>query len=67
MPKFVWTKMPEEHEKECTHCQRPLKNECVMLELDQRTDTYHQNCDVPEEHSQGWFPFGKDCAAKLIK
>jgi hypothetical protein len=37
-----------------------------MLELDQRTNTYH-NFGVPEKYSQGWFPFGPDCANKLLR
>ena len=49
----------------CTQCGRKL-NECetVWLELDQRTGTYHDFKNVPTEWSQGWFVFGKACAAK---
>lgn len=51
----------------CTCCGRELKGKFRMLELDQRTDTYHDRGDVPEDQSQGWFPFGMGCAAKLSK
>jgi hypothetical protein len=49
----------------CAHCDRPLKGKVVMLELDQRDDSYHDRGDVPAEHSQGWFPFGFACARKV--
>jgi hypothetical protein len=49
----------------CTCCDRPLKARAAWLELDQRTFTYHDRGDVPPERSQGWFPFGLTCAAKL--
>ena len=49
----------------CTECRRTLTDEPIMLELDQRNNTYHDFGDVPEDQSQGWFPFGKDCAKKL--
>jgi hypothetical protein len=45
----------------CTWCGKRLRGEPVMLELDQRTNTYHAD-GVPAEFSQGWFPFGADCA-----
>jgi hypothetical protein len=51
----------------CTCCERPLGGTVAWLELDQRTDTYHDFGDVPEECSQGWFPFGMTCARKLLR
>jgi len=55
-------------ERYCTCCDRDLSGGAVrMLELDQRTDTYHDFSDVPEANSQGWFPFGLTCARKKIK
>jgi hypothetical protein len=55
-------------EQWCTCCERPLEGHAIrMLELDQRTDTYHDFRDVPEAKSQGWFPFGLKCAAKLVR
>lgn len=50
----------------CTLCDKLLThtgNE-VWLELDQRFDVYHDFHNVPPELSQGWFPFGRDCAPK---
>lgn len=54
-----------ETERRCTCCDRPLRGRIRYLELDQRTGSYHDLKDVPEEQSQGWFPFGKDCARYL--
>lgn len=55
-------------EQYCTRCEKKLnKNNMVMLELDQRTDTYHNLQNVPQDKSQGWFPFGKDCAKVEIQ
>ncbi len=51
----------------CTCCERDLSGGAVrMLELDQRTDTYHDIRGVPEDQSQGWFPFGLTCAKKQL-
>lgn len=51
----------------CTCCKRPLTRQIAWLELDQRTDTYHDFGGVPPSQSQGWFPFGMTCARKLLK
>lgn len=57
-----------EGERYCTCCERDLSGHAFRwLELDQRTDTYHDFQDVPEDRSQGWFPFGLTCARKKIK
>lgn len=56
-----------EHERYCTCCGRELSAAHRMLEHDQRTGGYHDFNDVPEFHSQGWFPFGLTCAAKAVK
>lgn len=54
--------------KRCTRCAKPLApDKIVWLELDQRTDTYHDRRDVPENKSQGWFPFGAACAKTARK
>ncbi len=46
----------------CERCKAKLNPEkAVWLELDQRTGTYTDQ-PVPEEYSQGGFPFGADCA-----
>jgi hypothetical protein len=56
-----------ESERWCTCCKRDLSGHALrMLELDQRSDTYHDFGDVPEDRSQGWFPFGLTCARKLV-
>lgn len=54
----------------CTCCGRDLSSEnkaVRYLELDQRTNTYHDERNVPDDRSQGWFPFGLVCAKKAIK
>lgn len=52
----------------CTCCERPLTGHALRwLEYDQRTWTYHDFRDVPEDKSQGWFPFGLTCAKKMVK
>lgn len=51
----------------CACCDRDLEGKAVrMLELDQRTYTYHDLRNVPEGESQGWFPFGLKCAKKML-
>lgn len=55
-----------EQERYCTCCERELSAAHRMLELDQRTQTYHDFRGVPEDRSQGWFPFGLTCARKLV-
>lgn len=50
----------------CTCCGRTLKGAVRMLELDQRSDTYHDNGGVPVDCSQGWFPFGIACAKRMV-
>ena len=54
-------------QERCQCCGVPLKNRhIVMLELDRRNNTYHNFNNVPEEWSQGWFPFGSTCAKRQI-
>jgi hypothetical protein len=50
----------------CTRCKKPLKDKVAWLELDQRDWTYHDRGGVPDAKSQGWFPFGLDCARRLL-
>jgi hypothetical protein len=66
-PRIIYpvTDLPEGNRK-CGCCGKPLKRRCGMLELDQRTDTFHDFGGVPAEKSQGWFPFGIDCGRRLI-
>jgi hypothetical protein len=55
-------------ERYCTCCERDLSGGAVrMLEYDQRTWTYHDLRGVPEDQSQGWFPFGLTCAKNKLK
>lgn len=56
----------EPAQRYCTCCDRALKGKVRWLEMDQRTNTYHDFGGVPAEHSQGWFPFGLTCAKKLL-
>jgi len=53
-------------ERYCTCCGRQLTGRFRWLELDQRSNTYHDREDVPADKSQGWFPFGLSCARKLV-
>lgn len=48
----------------CTCCEKPLAGTVIMLELDQRIDEYHDCEQIPEDVSQGAFPFGPTCARK---
>jgi hypothetical protein len=55
-------------ERYCTCCERDLSGHAVrMLELDQRTYTYHDLGGVPADKSQGWFPFGLKCARNKLR
>ncbi len=50
--------------RRCTCCDRPLTGQVVWLELDRRTNTFHDAGGVPADQSQGWFPFGMTCGRK---
>jgi len=50
----------------CTRCGKAISGRVAWLELDRRDNTYHDREDVPEDQSQGWFPFGVDCARRLV-
>jgi len=52
-------------ERYCTCCQQRLARRIAWLELDQRTNAYHDLGGVPPDKSQGWFPFGLTCARNL--
>lgn len=54
-------------ERYCTCCNRTLRGKVAWLELDQRDQTYHDFGGVPQDKSQGAFPFGMWCAKKLLK
>lgn len=51
----------------CQRCGKILDhNDIVWLDLDLRDSTYH-DIPLPEEFSQGGFPFGKACAKTVLK
>lgn len=51
----------------CEECGARLDiRKAVWLTFDQRTGNYTDQ-DVPDEYSQGAFPFGRDCAKKLLQ
>ena len=54
--------------KYCMECERELNpNRIVWLELNMYSGNFHkEEGEIPEEESQGWFPFGSDCAKKLL-
>lgn len=53
---------------QCDCCGKAIKpGRTVWLELDHRIDGYHDYENVPETLSQGWFPFGPTCAARLLR
>ncbi len=59
----------EEHEF-CEKCGAELNPSRVKwLELDTRTNVFTDpdKVEIPEEHSQGGFPFGIACAKKVLK
>jgi hypothetical protein len=53
---------------QCDCCGKPLAwGRAVWLEFDQRIGAFHDyELGVPQEHSQGWFPFGPSCATRLL-
>ena len=53
---------------QCDCCGKPIAaGRTVWLESDQRIGAYHDyEFGVPEAESLGWFPFGADCARKLL-
>lgn len=51
----------------CEICGKKLDpNKIVWLNLDRRTNTYTDK-ELPSQYSQGGFPFGKDCAKRILK
>jgi hypothetical protein len=66
LPKLYTTRdlRPCHNVGHCLRCGRKLDAK-VQLELDQRTNEYHDFGGVPANCSQGWFDFGPDCAEAL--
>ncbi len=56
--------LPKEY-RVCECCKKTLKGKIAWLELDQRTNEYHDFGGIPNGFSQGWFHFGLTCARKL--
>lgn len=50
----------------CERCGAMLCGEAVWLELNTVTGRYSKG-PVPEDESQGCFPFGRDCANRVLK
>ena len=49
----------------CSCCGKVLKtNKAIWLELSTKTSKYYLKDVVPEQDSQGYFPFGITCAKK---
>lgn len=66
-PHYVKASELGSEQRFCTCCNRYLTGRKVrLLELDQRTNTYHDFGGVPVEKSQGWFQFGFSCAKTKI-
>ena len=57
----------DEASRHCTCCGKRLCGKVRYLELDQRTNTYHDHGGIPEGRSQGWFPFGLACARRMLR
>jgi hypothetical protein len=50
----------------CECCGAEILAGARWLELDQRTNTYHDG-NIPRDKSQGGFPFGHSCAKQKLK
>jgi hypothetical protein len=59
--------MTEKLKNRCERCNDFLdpKKE-VWLTYDQRTNTF-TDLEIPEQYSQGGFPFGRACARRALK
>lgn len=56
----------KKHETFCERCGEMLYQEnTIWLEFNAATNTYHKPGTVPEEQSQGIFPFGRGCVAVM--
>jgi hypothetical protein len=53
--------------KPCERCGKHHLSTVVWLELNTVTGLYSQPGTVPAEASQGVFPFGPTCAARVLK
>jgi hypothetical protein len=52
----------------CTRCNEKLNPvRTVWLELNNHTNTYHEEGTVPPAQSQGGFSFGQACARRALR
>ena len=52
----------------CENCDKELNpNKMVWLELNTETGLFHKLGEVPENESQGCFPFGVACSKAVLK
>ncbi len=65
-PRIIAPSSPSQ-QLNCTCCGKPLRGSTAWLELDMRSNTYHDSGDVPADKSQGWFPFGLACARITLR
>lgn len=66
MPRYGTAAELSAGERYCTCCGKKLVGRIRWLELDQRTQSYHDRGNVPVDQSQGWFPFGLTCAKNEV-
>jgi hypothetical protein len=59
------SKMQLEKYDVCACCGKSLKGKAAWLELSFKTNKYYIDNVVPQEESQGYFPFGLTCAKKV--
>jgi hypothetical protein len=60
------SKMTISEDDVCTCCGKPLKQAgAAWLELSFITNKYYIDNVVPQQESQGYFPFGLTCAKKI--
>ena len=58
----------EPSQRFCTRCEKPLKRTFAWCERNCLTGEYFtSHGNVAENESQGWFPFGLDCAKRIEK
>ena len=52
----------------CEHCgQRLDRDKAVWLEFSFRTGRWYHAEQCPPDESQGYFPFGRACARKVVR
>jgi hypothetical protein len=59
------SKMQLDNGDVCACCGKQLKGNAAWLELSFKTNKYYIDNVVPQEESQGYFPFGLTCAKKV--